>query len=408
MWSFGSGFISGENAINADDDLKLFSAVARKEGKLAENMAVIAVKSPEKPDNPSYMAVSLPGICGKTTICTLEPPPQIKNWEIKAFSNEMVWLKVNEEGYLTAVNPHKAIFGKLKGINENNNKNVIKTIAANTIFLNTAMMADFDVWWPGLTEQIPDNLIDENGANININEINQDDFNNASYISNLAGCPNVSEKFINQEEVIIDAIVFGGKTSNCQPLITEAFNWVNGVYAGTTVSTDEVSVVGDSFSLQKIRNSMAMANHYLFDLSYYLEQWINLGSNLVYKPKIFCVNVFRKDENGNYIWPGFSHNFNMLKWIYERIYSNAKVVESPLGYVPLYESFIDGGLDISKKEFAKLFCMSKKSLKKEVLEHKNHLRPFADLQKLPREFMHELGLLSLRIERAKDVWEPPA
>lgn len=398
IWGYGSGFGSSAIAFCSPFSLRIASIMARNEGWLAEHMAVIGIKSPD--GDKKYIASSLPDTQKKTRLATLCPPESYKDWEITTISDDVSWIKKGDDGKLYAINPQKGIYGNTSNVGGRYNKNIYQSLKKNTIFTNVALTDDGDVWWEGLTQEAPEHLIDWQGNDWHKGEEKSAAHPQGFYTSCIKNCPTLDENYSNLDGVPIDAIIFGGSTSSSLSLVCQAFNWTHGVYAGATIATEEKDG-------KKYRNPMSMTKYCAYNMADYFAHWLDIGRQVSYPPLIFYVNWYLKDENDEYIWPGFEEHIRILHWIKNRINGKSRAIESPLGLVPRYEEINWEGLDFDKEKFKKLFFVDKKELQQEVLEQKAHLRPYADMHKLPREFMHELGLFSLRIERSLKFWEMP-
>ena len=383
--------------------LRIASYQGWKEGWMAEHMLILGLQNPK--GEVKYIAAAFPSACGKTNLAMLIPPEYLrkKGYKIWTVGDDIAWMKIGPDGRLYAINPENGFFGVAPGTNEHSNFNALESTKKNTIFTNVALdLNDNTVWWEGLNKNLPENAIDWRGNPWDPSKFNKADKTtcaanpNSRFTAPAENCPCISDEFNKGTGVPISAIIFGGRRAKCAPLVYQSKDWVNGVFIGSAMASETTAAAAGAVGVVR-RDPMAMLPFCGYHMGDYFRHWLEMGEKLGDKaPKIFNVNWFRTDDEGNFVWPGFGDNMRVLNWIIDRCEGKADATETAIGYVPKPEDIDLTDLDMDIDVLKSILEVDKDVWAKEADEIEEHYKKFGD--RLPKELVDQLNTLKANLK----------
>ena len=383
--------------------LRIASYQGWKEGWMAEHMLILGLENPQ--GEVRYIAAAFPSACGKTNLAMLIPPEYLKKkgYKVWTVGDDISWMRIGEDGRLYAINPENGFFGVAPGTNEKSNFNALASTKKNTIFTNVALdQNDNTVWWEGLNKNLPENALDWKGNPWDPAKFDKADKTtcaahpNSRFTAPAINCPCISEEFDKGAGVPISAIVFGGRRAKCAPLVYQSKDWVNGVFVGSAMASETTAAAAGAVGVVR-RDPMAMLPFCGYHMGDYFQHWLDMGEKLGDKaPKIFNVNWFRTDDEGNFIWPGFGDNMRVLNWIIDRCEGKADAEETAIGFVPKAEDIDLTDLDFDIETLKSILKVDKDIWTQEAAEIEEHFKKFGD--KLPKELRAQLENLKANLK----------
>jgi phosphoenolpyruvate carboxykinase (GTP) len=389
IWSYGSGY--GGNALLGKKclALRLGSAIAKREGWMAEHMIILRLTNPE--GRQYHITAAFPSACGKTNLAMIQPT--IPGWKAECIGDDIAWMKMGHDGRLRAINAEAGFFGVAPGTSYKSNPMAMETIKKNTIFTNCALTDDGDIWWEGM-EGKSAHLIDWKGRDWTPDNKEPAAHGNSRFTAPASQCPIISPDWETPQGLPIDIIIFGGRRSGVVPLVTEAFDWDHGVFMGATAASEPTAAILDNVGIRY--DPFAMLPFCGYNMGDYFQHWFDMGDKLKSQaPKIFYVNWFRKSTDGKFLWPGFGENSRALKWMCDRVDGKAGAKKTPIGYLPNDSDLDLRGLNIPPQDIKQILDVDVEAWKLEIPKMEKFFSQFGD--RFPQRLRNQFNDLRTRL-----------